>query len=233
MKRLLSIILCLVLVFSFCVVANASENKYVIQVNYSVYSDYTIVDESTQEELQERFVEYLGIPYDVEYTYSGPLYSHYEDGAQTPSWVLVYGFGGRFLPYDMLFGVFGDYYLYGCSIRPSYFGLHIYLIDEQKFYSIEEAWSKEICCKEEIFTQYLIPENCALQIGDANKDGQLSVLDATLIQQAEAKICFIDDWFTEAQVYGDKIVFSTDFNRDGERTVMDATAIQRHIAGLE
>ena len=233
MKKLISIILCLVLVFSFCVGANASENKYAAELNYSVYSDDTPVKEPTEEELQERFVEYLGIPFDVEYTYSGPLYSHYEDTAQTPSWVLVYGYGGTFLPTDMLFGVFGDYYIYGCCSRPSNFNYHVYITDEQKFYSIEEAWSKDICSKEEIFTQYLMPEKCARLIGDSNNDGHLSVLDATVIQQAEAKICFIDDWFTASQVYGDEIAFSTDFNRDGERSVLDATAIQMKLAKVE
>ena len=212
---------------------NASEGRYVAELNYSMDPADTPVDEPTEEELQERFVEYLGIPQDAEYTYSGPLYSHYEDTAQTPSWGLVYGYGGEFLPYDMLFGVFGDYYLYGCSSRPSNFNYHVYITDEQKFYSIEEAWSKDICSKEEMFTQYLMSENYACLIGDANNDGQLSILDATVIQQAEAKISILDDWFTALQAYGDKIAFSTDFNRDGERTILDATAIQMKLAKVE
>ncbi len=212
---------------------DASEGRYVAELNYRMYPADTPVEEPTDEELQERFVEYLGIPSDGEYTYSGPLYSHYEDSAQTPSWVLVYGYRGEFLPADMLVGVFGDYYIYGCSSRPSYFNYHIYITDEQKFYSLEEAWSKNICSKEEIFTQYLMPENYACMIGDANNDGQLSVLDATVIQQAEAKISILDDWIVASHIYGDEIAFSTDFNRDGERTILDATAIQMKLAKVE
>ncbi len=212
---------------------NASEGRYVAELNYRMYPADTPVKEPTEEELRQKFVEYLGISSDVEYTYSGPLYSHYEDSAQAPSWVLVDGYGGRYLPADMLFGVFDDYYLYGCSSRPSNFNYHVYITDEQKFYSLEDAWSKDICSKEEIFTQYLMPEKCAYLIGDANNDKVLSVLDATIIQQAEAKISFLDDWIMASHVYGDKIVFSTDFNRDGERSILDATAIQMKLAKVE
>lgn len=207
-----------------------ADNDMVTHIQYFSNTNY---EPGSELEFEDEFVEYLGIPSGVEYTYSGPLYSHYEDTSQTPSWFLVDGYGGRYLPADMLFGVFGDYYIYGCSSRPSYFNYHIYIADEQKFFPIEEAWSKDVCSKEEIFTQYLMPENYACLIGDANNDGQLSVLDATVIQQAEAKICFLDDWITALQVYGDEIEFYCDFNRDGKRSILDATAIQMKLAKVE
>lgn len=183
-------------------------------------------------DIHEDFVEYLGISMDDEHTYNGPLYSHYEDGAQAPSWILVEGYGGKDLPYDILFGVFGDYYLYGCSSTPSYFNYHVYMVDEQKFYTIENAWDKDICSKEEMFTEYLVPNKSAQLIGDANSDGELSILDATIIQQAQAKMCILEDWIMATHVYGEKIVFSTDVDHDGDRTVFDATAIQMKLAKL-
>ena len=190
-------------------------------------------DDHNHKTIHESFAEYLGITVDEEHTYSGELYSHYEDGAQAPSWVLVNGYAGRFLPDDMLFGVFDDYYLYGCSSHPSYFNFHIYMVDEQKFYTLEDAWSMDICHKEEIFTEYLIKNNSAHLIGDADKDRKLTVMDATQIQRAEAKLCTIDDWIMASHCYGDKITLSTDFNHDGSRSVLDATAIQKKIAKLD
>ena len=107
------------------------------------------------------------------------------------------------------------------------------MVDEQKFYTLEDAWSMDICHKEEIFTEYLIKNNSAHRIGDADKDRKLTVMDATQIQRAEAKLCTIDDWIMASHCYGDKITLSTDFNHDGSRSVLDATAIQKKIAKLD
>ena len=58
--------------------------------------------------------------------------------------------------------------------------------------------------------------------GDADKDDELTVLDATAIQRYMAGL--IDE---------EKIdLSSADFDKDDEVTILDATAIQRHLAGL-
>ena len=179
------------------------------------------------------FLEYLEITEDTEHEYSKPLYYHYEDDADTPEWFLAYGYAGYFRPYDIIFGVFGDYYIYNCSSYPSTFDYYIYVMDEKKFYTIEEIWDSDLCGKEEIFTKYLAPEGKAKLLGDADNDGELTVIDATLIQQAEAQYFELEDWIMASQVYGEKIELFTDFDKDGERSVLDATAIQRRLAQLD
>ena len=79
------------------------------------------------------------------------------------------------------------------------------------------------------------------QIGDIDGDKKLSVIDATVIQQALAGVvefpvsdaCEVSedtDWRARGLT---KLNYFSDFDKDGERTVMDATAIQMHLAGLD
>ncbi len=66
-------------------------------------------------------------------------------------------------------------------------------------------------------------DSYALKIfGDANGDGRLSVIDATLIQKYSASI---------EEITGDKLEVS-DVNKDGAVNVMDATEIQKYLADL-
>lgn len=59
-------------------------------------------------------------------------------------------------------------------------------------------------------------------IGDADKDGDLTILDATHIQLYKAEL------IEESEI--DLTV--SDYDQDGEVTILDATAIQRRLAGL-
>ena len=58
-------------------------------------------------------------------------------------------------------------------------------------------------------------------VGDADKDGELTILDATVIQRALAGL--------DNSSYDVK---AADADEDGEVSILDATAIQRHLAGL-
>ena len=58
-------------------------------------------------------------------------------------------------------------------------------------------------------------------IGDIDKDGVLSVIDATEIQRVEAQLSIFED------------VLVADFNRDKSMDIMDATAIQMKLAGFD
>ncbi len=77
-----------------------------------------------------------------------------------------------------------------------------------------------VCGKVLIYPE-IIP---ALQyeIGDADGDGEITVLDATTIQRIVAQLISIDD----------SMRVCTDADKDGEITIMDATTIQRFIAQL-
>ena len=70
-------------------------------------------------------------------------------------------------------------------------------------------------------------------VGDADGDGELSIMDATFIQMAIAGLCdFLpDDYFGDYNVL--PINYLSDIDRDGDRSIMDATAIQLKLAGLE
>ena len=59
-------------------------------------------------------------------------------------------------------------------------------------------------------------------IGDVNGDGDVTVLDATLVQRAVAKTSPLDE--TQAAC--------ADVNGDGDVTVLDATIIQRFVAKI-
>lgn len=61
-------------------------------------------------------------------------------------------------------------------------------------------------------------------VGDADQDGELSVLDATEIQLVLAQL---KGWANESAM------FAADYDRDGEATVLDATAIQRKLALID
>ena len=69
-------------------------------------------------------------------------------------------------------------------------------------------------------------------LGDLDSDGEISVIDVTIIQRCEAKVCDYPE--NDEMIWLDcdsKInpACFSDFNRDGERDILDATAIQRYL----
>lgn len=180
---------------------------------------------------RDEFLDYCNITEDETFMYTGPLYSHYDsDGNE--KWFLTKGECG-FSKYDYFFSTFGDYLIYESAVyTPSQLPYFIYSYDEQKFYSLTEAWNKKIEGIDEVFTDYLCPLRKASIIGDADNDNVLSVMDATTIQMAQAGIIKLYDSINAKFYYGDDIGSKNDVDRDGERSVMDATAIQQKLAGL-
>ena len=60
-------------------------------------------------------------------------------------------------------------------------------------------------------------------LGDANLDGDVSIIDATTIQRYEARIITLSE----------KALTLADVDKDGEASVMDATWIQRYEVGMK
>ena len=58
-------------------------------------------------------------------------------------------------------------------------------------------------------------------VGDADTDGEITILDATAIQRVLASL--------DVESYDES---AADADEDGEVTILDATAVQRHLAGL-
>ncbi len=182
---------------------------------------------------KDEFLSFCEITEDDPYLYTGPLYYHYEDGAEEPSWFFAKGDCAFSYDYYYYYGVFGDYLLYkSASFAPSQFAMYIYSYDEQKFYTLEDAWEKGFDGIEEVFSEYLVPQCTADIIGDADYDNVLSVMDATEIQRAQAGLTKLYDSLGSNHYYGDKIGCKNDFDHDGVRSVMDATAIQQRLALL-
>ena len=178
---------------------------------------------------QKQFIEYCNGHTGSSYT--GPLYYHYEDGKDEPSWFVARGrVGGSFCA--VIYGVFDDYFLINSHIDgPSDFNWHIYIFEDDKFYAIEDIWEEGFADKEALFTEFLVPNGYADIVGDADCDDELSILDATEIQLQLAGLHEPEDRIL-GNHYGDHIYNRCDFDRDEEVSVLDATAIQMYLTGL-
>lgn len=73
-------------------------------------------------------------------------------------------------------------------------------------------------------------------LGDADRDGVITIFDAAHIQRILADMDLPDDILDveySKLVYGFNIRCLSDFDRDGDRTIFDVTAIQRYLAGMD
>ncbi len=127
--------------------------------------------------------------------------------------------------------VMGDRVLYTDSIySPFWYTYGIYDAKKDTFVPI---------IYDDILTEYDGLAEClnslriGYPLGDADLDNKLSILDATYIQRALAKLC---DFKNKDDISGfstDDQKYISDINRDGKRTILDATAIQFKLAKLD
>ncbi|MBQ8057454.1 MAG: hypothetical protein IJ275_03860 [Ruminococcus sp.] len=214
--------------------------------NTGIYPDWTVVKstlghshpsgEATPDNTLylEQFRDYANLDeYDGEYySYSGPLFYYYEKGKDEPSWFLARGNTGA-AACAVIYGIFDDYYLINNHIEyPSDFNWHVYIYEEDKFYAIEDIWEDGFADKEIAFSQYLVPKGYADILGDADGDGELSVLDATQIQLRIAGLCESEDRIPAGHHFGDRVIYPSDIDHDGDVSIMDATHIQLKIAKI-
>ena len=68
-------------------------------------------------------------------------------------------------------------------------------------------------------------------LGDLDGDDSLTVIDATIMQRCEAKMCDYPAGDELAELIK-SICYYSDFNRDGDRNILDATCVQRYLAGM-
>ena len=69
-------------------------------------------------------------------------------------------------------------------------------------------------------------------LGDADSDGEVTILDATRIQRWLAELCDMDGMPYSARALTDAETVVADTDGDGEATIIDATCIQRYIADM-
>ena len=228
MKRVLSIIISIIIML--CTVSISTEakeitlssNKYETNFNHFIYGDYAddpgfVPDYETYEE----------------------VYYHYTSDNK-PDWVIV---NASFTPEPgMCYGIFDYVALINCpSCSPFPLGLGVYDVQADTFYSFEKAWEMDFSELHKTFLDIMTsdkPINGYYQyclLGDVDKDGEISVIDATQIQKFAAEKTDLqdDDLFLEYsyRVYGPNVKYRSDFNCDGARDVIDASSIQSYLVG--
>ena len=156
------------------------------------------------------------------------LYYHKKDGYTTCDWALVYCETNVEQP-GISAHIFGDRVLYRTSASvPFTYGYGVYNYRTKSFVDLVEAWDDD---KYEGLHEAFEARNAGTLLGDANKDNQLTIGDATKIQRYLARM--IDDNAVGAQSAENgktETEYICDFNKDGTVNISDVTAIQKKLA---
>lgn len=217
MKKLISIILIIVLIMSVVSITAFAETKEhdnlyeVLFVNRYLVNDHNI-----------------DIPY---YVYD-ELYYHYDENGVI-DWALIYECSYNSPPWNY-HGIYKDRILMYGDYSPFCFCYGIYDVKNDKFCDVLRS---TIDFDEyEGLEEVLDAQKPGYPIGDADRDGDLTILDATEIQRFLAGITSLSYEDEVLYYYGYKSwdelslpKYISDYDRDGERTVMDATAIQKAL----
>ena len=158
------------------------------------------------------------------------LYSHQNTNGET-DWVLVYAVTNMESPMA-LNALVGNRVIMrrSCGI-PFDAGYGIYDVKNDTFVDAVSFAAKSYDGFESTFDEI----GSGRLLGDVDNDGDISIIDATLIQRCEAKI---RDYPEDDEIVPDdglwmySVKYYSDFDRDGERSVVDATKLQRYLIGL-
>lgn len=213
MKRIISVLLTICIIFSLCTIS-------VISSNAEVTTEYK--DEFAKFALGDTYKEFK------DYIFYEEYYRCFSEDniTETPDWIFGMGYIPVLSPLNYWTNL-GDYVIFNSAyFQPFTCGYFVYVPTENKFYDLEQVWDSGFknldlalakCIDDKIYGLYIL--------GDTDLDNELTVMDATNIQ------------FEKAGMNGLEKVSDMSFiaDYDGDKTVdiMDATAIQRHIAGLE
>lgn len=188
--------------------------------------------------------EYLRFDFQEDYSYS-ELYYHTSlsevdpNGAHFTDWVLVSAAPN--VPNEgAMYGVFDEVVLMNGISYPFAFGYGVYDCINDRFYSITQAWNMGFDDLHDVFVHVLKSKDhmsSVYYLGDADLDGELTILDATHLQRftVHAEDLEYDEDVTahKSHYFGPKIKYLSDFNCDGERDIVDVTFIQRQVTGIE
>ena len=172
-----------------------------------------------------RFEELYGSGYD-RFDYR-ELYYHTDKNGET-DWALVYAFIPAAEPIELV-TIVGNRVLYpGTMYMPFDACYGIYDVKEDKFIDAGSADANNYDGFLKVFDQI----DDGRLIGDLDRDGDLSVIDVTILQRCEANISDYpdDDTFSLTFEWG-KSRYYSDFDRDGERSILDVTCLQRYLIG--
>lgn len=199
----------------------------------------TVSDLSIQAVEKEYQYESLFKSYAAEHGYKPLSYEEIDSGDY---WTLVYAKSEGDSCDKLIKGVFGDRVIVGYDDRqPFTFGYGVFW-RRVGFVPLTEVWNNPYFeGLQEMFRKYtdtiLTEEACPVWLlGDTDRDGRLTVMDATHIQRRLASIeaAPFYDTLPEAAAsrFGADIRFLSDVDRDGMITVLDSTTIQKRLASL-
>lgn len=223
MKKLISILLATIMLFSGFVV---SVSAYDEDRDVSHYKYY------------DKMVEYVGEYFESEIrsVYDEVYYHYSQDNPDEPDWTLIFcGFSPQ--PIEAKYGTLvGERILSvvggGCGGFVDGYGVYIREMD--LFLPLRQNQLELIVALCPDFEESIVENEIGQQFGDVDDDGLLTVLDATYIQRYLAEYYdFIQTYFVVTLDGGSDYVLTPDIDRDGATTVMDATAIQRKLAGID
>ncbi len=222
MRKILTLVISLIMLLSAVTTIN------VAAVNNAPEKDYLFLDDF------DKAQGVYSYPDNVSYYYDEVYYHHVDENDPNSEidWAFIYALGYatnntsiKTIIADRIVTTAHDvWYQFGWALYDAetkeFIPLH--LIDETKYEGLPEG---------------LEQANIGTPLGDANLDGELTILDATYIQRVMARVCEFDSRddlriHYEINVDG-KLDYISDMDRDGETTIFDATAIQMKLAKIE
>ena len=174
---------------------------------------------------QARFEEQFGaVPDNFAYH---EMYYHHDQNGET-DWVLVRASLPAGSPIELVTIVGNRVLSPGTMFMPFDACYGIYDVKEEKFIDAGSADAKNY----DGFMKTFDKVDDGRLIGDLDRDGDLSVIDVTILQRCEANIMEYpeDDTFSITFEWG-KTRYYSDFDRDGKRSVLDVTRLQRYLIG--
>ncbi|MBQ3074267.1 MAG: hypothetical protein IJD19_06385 [Ruminococcus sp.] len=170
----------------------------------------------------------IGTAYSCEVLGYEELYEYGGNFNVDPDYVLVRLCTDMFTPSPVADALGEDYIIRQTSAGiPFSYDYGIYLPRQDRVMDIAEAFEEGIEGIENVLPYISSKE----LVGDVNRDDELNILDATVIQKQLAGLITIEN--DSLDEYRDAPVGAiSDFDRDGKCTVKDATTIQKKLAGL-
>lgn len=133
------------------------------------------------------------------------------------------------------YGVFDEIAVFASESYPFTLGFGVLDHRDRTFYSIGQAWNMDFEDLHDVFVHIAPQYADTAVLGDADLDGELTIIDVTHIQRCLANMEELDDeWMFEhtSVEFGPQMTCLSDFDCDGQRTILDATLIQRQLVGI-
>ena len=168
--------------------------------------------------------------YEEVYYHADPRFGHFNQH----DWVLISA--RSLVPNEgNYYGVFDDVVMYSSEDYPFDCGYGVYDCAEDTYYSITEAWNRGYADLHDVFINRVTSETNVDLLGDADHDGKLTIIDATLIQRFLVGITDLEEsswWFEHyGSHFGTQLTSLADYDASGTVNAVDVTRIQRALIG--